>query len=145
MKSLLIALILAPLAAHAEGTNVRCSDASVTYNIISRGSFATEGTIVTIVANGILHTVIDSRVDSVDLSQPGKILVALTTINADGIADNDSGKATLELEVNDKHDGEPGQNANGKGHIHILKNPPRHPDNIIFRPDYDLENCVGTI
>jgi len=146
MKTLLALLAFtAPLSAFAD-TNVVCRDANVTFNIIAgRGGLAYEGAIVTIVANGVLHTVIDAQVDSVDTSQAGKVIVAVTTLDQDGQVTDDSGKATIELAVNARHDGQPGLNANGAGLIKIVKNPPLHPSNIIFRPQYALVGCAGTV
>jgi hypothetical protein len=142
---ILLALALLPLSALAD-TDVRCTSANVHYNLIgSHGGIIQEGGGLTIVANGVLHTVIDTRIDSVDVSQPGKVIATVTTLNQDGEEDADSGKATVELDVNNRHDGNPGQNAHGAGLIHIIKNPPQHPSNIRFQPDYNLTGCVGSI
>jgi len=146
MKTLLALLALTAPSAFAADTNVVCRDANVTFNIIAgRGGLTYQGTIVTIVANGVLHTVIDAQVDTVDTSQPGKVIVAVTTLDQDGQVTDDSGKATIELAVNARHDGQPGLNANGAALIKILKNPPEHPAGIIFRPQYPLTGCVGTV
>ncbi|MGZ3650511.1 MAG: hypothetical protein ACXWSC_04925 [Bdellovibrionota bacterium] len=123
-----------------------CREANVKFNIIAgRGGIAYQGAIVTIVANGVLHTVIDAQVDSVDTSQPGKVIAAVTTLDQDGQVTDDSGKATIELAVNARSDGKPGLNANGAGSIKIQKNPPEHPAGIIFRPEYPLNSCVGSV
>jgi hypothetical protein len=140
----MIAFLLLPLSASA-ATDVRCTSANVRYNLVgSRGGITQEGSVLTIVANGILHLVIDARVDSV-VQAGGKVTASVTTLNQEGEEDADSGKATVELDVNNRHDGKPGQNAHGAGLIHIIKNPPQHPSNIRFMPDYELTGCVGTI
>lgn len=145
MKTLTLALVLAPLSALAD-TDVRCQSGGVYYNLIgSNGGITQASATLTIVANGILHTVIDTRIDSVDVSQNDKVIANVTTLNQDGEEDADSGKAVIELAVNARHDDQPGQFAHGEGHIHLSKYPPPHPANIRFRPDYDLTGCVGTV
>ena len=141
---LLLALALLPLSSLAS-TDVRCTGDSVRYNLIgSNDGITQEGSTITIVANGVLHTVIDARVDSVEVTAD-KVTASVTTLNPEGQEDADSGKATIELDVNAPHNGENGLNAHGAGHIHLIKNPPRHPRNIIFQPDYELTGCVGSV
>jgi hypothetical protein len=134
MKTLIaLATLFAPLAANAT-TNLTCQGPRrVTFHLLADGNgIATQGAIVTIVANGVLHTVIDAVVDGVDTSHPNKVIVAVTTIDKDGQTSPDSGKARIEL-------------GDRNGVIHVDKNPPNFPSNLIPLKDYVLRDCIGTL
>jgi len=155
MKNLLatIAILTAiPAAANARemGGALTCglqNNSSVVFHLISGiGGLDREGSRLTIVANGVLHTVIDTVVTKVNPAR-GAISVDVVTLNAQGVPDENSGTATVGIDLkvlpNDGTDG-----LSGTAHIKLTKQPvnaPLVPSNIQFQEEYELVNCVGSL
>lgn len=155
MKNLILALaLMSPLSSSAfaieGGGALTCElgDAGmVKFHLISgRGGLAHEGAKLTIVANGVLHTVLDTVVTTVKPSR-GSLLVDVKTLNAEGEVDANSGEATVEIAlIMNPDDTIKGIGDHGK--ITLTKAPvnaPLVPRNIRFQDVYELAGCKGTL
>lgn len=155
MKTLLLALaLLSPLTSSAfaseTGGALTCELANsgqVTFHLISgRGGLSHEGAKLTIVANGVLHTVLDTVVTTVKPSR-GSLLVDVKTLNAEGEVDANSGESTVEIALIVNPD-DTIRGIGDHGTITLTKAPvnaPLVPRNIRFQDAYELVDCKGTL
>jgi hypothetical protein len=153
MKRLILALaLMLPLTASAleTGGALTCELANggqVTFHLISgRGGLTQEGAKLTIVANGILHTVLDTVITKVNPAR-GRLDVDVKTLNARGETDANSGEANISvaLQMN------PDDTIRGIGDNAVITltkqpvDPPFVPGNIRFQDKYELTGCKGTL
>jgi hypothetical protein len=133
----LLALLL-PLTATAASIQCKSQGSGGDLAIgIAADSIFNAGSEVKIAAQGMLLTEVISRIDSVNINPANQLTVELTTLNGQGIEDQFSGKATLELHTQPIY----GQFLVKEGRILVHKAP--RMGMVRFLSQYKLSECKG--
>jgi hypothetical protein len=145
-KRIALALFLLPLAARANHGNrmLTCRENGTSYAIITRFGLI-PGTELSLVITGANRTKLDSRIDSATRTEDRtRVLVNVTTLDAQGKITPESGRAALVFHVKNRDDST--LETTGTAEIHVTKFPPLSPNNpLLERPNHELTGCGGSL